>query len=569
MSVLDYGGSRTSTRSIACYASVDGMALSEDNILSLGTSIDQSEYDNYTFSMSYNIYVTVTPKANFSKKATEVKWLTNYSGDGKRFVGVKITKINDNRFMVSWEESRTSTTTPSEDDTLSRYTLHYVFIDGNGNKVSKEYIKAMPVSDCQPIVKGSEVVYYASSDSAVNFYSINSSTGSVSKKVYRIAGENSLWDLKDGILTVSGTGEVDFEIDPTYEYVKKIVVKEGITSIRKIEYIEDVEEIEIETGLKSIGEKAFYGCDSLKKITIPSSVNSIGEGALWKNSYRLNGQVVHRTGATIYAPYGSYAVKYAKENSISYCMDLSESGAKISGVKAGYVYDGKSQKPSVTVKIGSKTLKKDTDYTVSYKNNKEIGTATVKVTGINNYYGTLTRSFKITLPAKGTKLTDSETKNTYVITKAEYSVALSGTKDKKKTTLSVPSSVDLNGVTYKVTSIADNAFKNNTKLTKVTISGKVTEIGESAFRGCTALRTVKIGTTVKYIGVKAFYGCTALTNLTIKSVKLTSKTVGDKAFTNAGKSNYKKLTVNTPEKKRAAYKKLLKKKGLSSKATIL
>ncbi|MCC8044697.1 MAG: leucine-rich repeat domain-containing protein [Clostridiales bacterium] len=593
VSVLDYGGSRTSAWAIACYASVDGMALSDDNVLCIGTSIDQSQYESVSSSTSHNIYLTVTPKLDFSEEATTVKWLTDYNGDGKSFLGVNITRISGNRFMVSWEESDTASTA-STDDCLSGSTLHYVFIDGNGNKISKEYKQSMPVSDCQPIVNGSEVVYYASNENMVNFYSINSSTGSASKKVYRVAGENATWDFKNGVLTISGTGAMSVDTEAGVRYalsstssyyvysssdnawksirdqVEKIVIKEGITSIpeKAFAYFSKVEEVEIGSGLKSIGEKAFYSCDSLRKITIPSSVNTIGDDILWTGSSWL-GSGKHVVYATIYAPYGSYAVKYAKKNGIGYCMNLSESGAKISGVKASYVYNGKSKKPSVTVKIGDKALKKDTDYKVSYKNNKEIGTATVKVTGINNYYGTLTRSFKITLPAKGTKLTDSETKNTYVITKAGDSVALSGTKDKTKTTLSVPSTVAINGVTYKVTSIANNAFKNNTKLTKVTISGNVTKIGEGAFRGCTALRTVKIGTTVKYIGAKAFYGCTALKTLTIKSVKLTSVTVGDKAFTGAGKSNYKKLTVNTPEKKRAAYKKLLKKKGLSSKATIL
>ncbi len=58
-------------------------------------------------------------------------------------------------------------------------------------------------------------------------------------------------------------------------------------------------------------------------------------------------------------------------------------------------YTGKALKPAVTVKVGSKTLKKGTDYTLSYKNNKKPGKATVTVKGKGNYTGKKTASFVI------------------------------------------------------------------------------------------------------------------------------------------------------------------------------
>ncbi len=60
------------------------------------------------------------------------------------------------------------------------------------------------------------------------------------------------------------------------------------------------------------------------------------------------------------------------------------------------VYTGKELKPTVTVKLNGKKLKKGTHYTVSYKNNKKIGTATVTIKGKNKYIGTKTATFKIT-----------------------------------------------------------------------------------------------------------------------------------------------------------------------------
>lgn len=64
-------------------------------------------------------------------------------------------------------------------------------------------------------------------------------------------------------------------------------------------------------------------------------------------------------------------------------------------------YTGKAVKPAVTVKDGDKKLKKGTDYTVSYKNNTKIGTASVTIKGKGDYTGEKTLSFKI-VPAKTT-----------------------------------------------------------------------------------------------------------------------------------------------------------------------
>lgn len=60
--------------------------------------------------------------------------------------------------MISREESDTSQTA-STNDTLSGSILHYVFIDCSGNKIGREYTAAAPISDCQPVVKGSKTVW--------------------------------------------------------------------------------------------------------------------------------------------------------------------------------------------------------------------------------------------------------------------------------------------------------------------------------------------------------------------------------------------------------------------------
>lgn len=75
------------------------------------------------------------------------------------------------------------------------------------------------------------------------------------------------------------------------------------------------------------------------------------------------------------------------------------SSASVSLSIATYSFDGKFKTPSVTVKLGSIALRKGIDYVVSYRNNKNVGKATVVITGKGLYAGTITRTFVIN-PAK-------------------------------------------------------------------------------------------------------------------------------------------------------------------------
>ena len=74
---------------------------------------------------------------------------------------------------------------------------------------------------------------------------------------------------------------------------------------------------------------------------------------------------------------------------------ISISKASVTLSTSTYAYDGKAKTPSVTVKVNGKTLKKDTDYTVSYSNNTKVGTAKVTITGKGNYTGSVSKTFKI------------------------------------------------------------------------------------------------------------------------------------------------------------------------------
>jgi hypothetical protein len=102
--------------------------------------------------------------------------------------------------------------------------------------------------------------------------------------------------------------------------------------------------------------------------------------------------------------------------------------------------------------------------------------------------------------------------------------------------------------------------KSTVKLNNVTC--KVTEVSAKAFKSCKKLKKVTIGKNVTTIGKQAFSGCASLKKVTVKSKVL--KSVGAKAL----KGINKKAVIKVPKAKKAAYKKLLAKKGQAKTVVI-
>lgn len=171
--------------------------------------------------------------------------------------------------------------------------------------------------------------------------------------------------------------------------------------------------------------------------------------------------------------------------------------ASVSGI-SNKNYNGKSQKQSIKVKLGKKTLKQGTDYTVSYKNNKNIGKATVTIKGKGKYEGSIKKTFQITV-AKGKTYTAGNFK--YKMTKASTNgkgtVTLAATKksksDSKFTSCKITDTVKIGGKTFKVTAIGDNAFKGYKKLKTITIESKnLKSVGKDAVKNIHKKATIKV-----------------------------------------------------------------------------
>src|SRR5699024_7810278 len=145
-------------------------------------------------------------------------------------------------------------------------------------------------------------------------------------------------------------------------------------------------------------------------------------------------------------------------------------------------------------------------------------------------------------------LTDSRTNAAYMVTEPGISVAYTKNLNTKAKAITISSAVTFGDVTYQVTSIGNNAFKNNKKLKKVTIAGSVTSIGNAAFRNCGKLKKIVIPAKVEKIGKKAFYNCKNLRSIIVRAKNLTARSVGSKAFTKAGSKDYRRLKVKVPAK---------------------
>ncbi len=88
--------------------------------------------------------------------------------------------------------------------------------------------------------------------------------------------------------------------------------------------------------------------------------------------------------------YGEFDVNYNVVN-----KDFSKASLYLNDLSAVYTFDGKAKTPSVTIRDGETELQEGVDYTVTYENNVNAGTATIKVIGAGSYAGELTKDFTI------------------------------------------------------------------------------------------------------------------------------------------------------------------------------
>lgn len=179
------------------------------------------------------------------------------------------------------------------------------------------------------------------------------------------------------------------------------------------------------------------------------------------------------------------------------------SAAKVDYIKP-LTYNGKKRKPSPVVRYGSKLLKKDVDYTLSYEANKNAGTARIKIAGLGSYVGTKTVTFKI----KRVSISKAKIKSigakkyTGKAIKPSPKVTFHGTKLKKKVDYKLSYKKNKKPGTAKVIVKGKGNFKGKRvvkfKIKQSSSSGSggtvyITKTGAKYHRsGCTWLRWSRI-----------------------------------------------------------------------------
>ena len=197
--------------------------------------------------------------------------------------------------------------------------------------------------------------------------------------------------------TLTRIDELAFSNGPRFKN-NELTVPKGVTTIksRSIYNINDLKTINVEDGVTKIEYFAFSDNDSLTRINLPSSIKSVGTYAC--KSYNEEKYATcdiyvdkYKDSIDCSSNWGTDGTIYWKARDFK---NTTDNAVVISDI-ADQTYTGSLIAPNVTVSCNNVELVKNTDYTVSYSNNKNVGTATISITGIGDYTGTITKNFNI------------------------------------------------------------------------------------------------------------------------------------------------------------------------------
>lgn len=241
---------------------------------------------------------------------------------------------------------------------------------------------------------------------------------------------------------------------------------------------------------------------------------------------------------------GSLSPKFsASQKSYEVIVENSVSSMKVTPTakdsNSTVTVNGKTGAQKVSLKVGYNTIK----VKVTSEDGKSTNTYTIKVTRV------VPKNYTITISRRKYKVT-----NQMIATAA---VEITGLSDKKVVNLSVPDTIKIYGVTYKITSVGNKAFLGQPKMKTAKLGKNITTVKYGSFYDCPLLNSITFGKNVKTIGNHVFCWDKKLRTMTFEGTALTS--VGDHTL-------YKisSLTIKAPSSKVSAYKKLFTNKGTKS-----
>ena len=210
--------------------------------------------------------------------------------------------------------------------------------------------------------------------------------------------------------------------------LQKIILPEGVTEIgpKAFYHCEALESIDFPESITSVGEGFLYGCKNLVEVELPERITQIPIDAFGRCS-SLRSVTIPRSVESLYVCAFNkidkleqiiYKGTRSEWDEIAICLavywrELDEWEEMLSKIELicleedifdlsdcditvdSAVYTGRAETPAVTVTMNGVTLQKDTDYSLSYENNVDAGTAKVVVTGAGQYSGVAEKTFTI------------------------------------------------------------------------------------------------------------------------------------------------------------------------------
>ena len=368
-------------------------------------------------------------------------------------------------------------------------------------------------------------------------------------------GSNLTWTLdSEGVLTISGSGDMyDYRassIVPWYyrSRVKSAVIAEGVTSIGDCAFYwcESLTGVTIPDSVTSIGIGAFSDCNSLASVTIPDSVTSIGSHAFLDctsltsvtipNSVTSIGEGTFYNCDSLTSVTIPDSVTSIGDCAFIVCKSLASVTIPNSVTSIGNrAFCGCESLTSVAIPDSVTSID---DY--AFCSCKSLTSVAIpdSVTSIGERaFADCTSLTSVTIPDSVTRIGDGAFASCTSLTgiwvaegSSHYASDAFGVLFNKDKTTLVQCPGAFSGsyaIPDSVTSICHYAFDGCTSLTSVTIPNSVTSIGVWAFWDCTSLTSVTIPDSVTSIGDRAFVDCKSLVSVTIPD-SVTS--IGDCAF---------------------------------------
>ena len=197
----------------------------------------------------------------------------------------------------------------------------------------------------------------------------------------------------DGVIAGLKSGTTKIWVSNPFgdDFYRTITVEEGTESKDDNTTNPDVGKTDI--SVEPIADQIYIGSALMPDVVVKAGskvlVKDVDYTVLYSNNTNVGIASVKVTGK------GTYEGSYTTNFKIVSCAIGQAACSRI----ADQTYTGNAIQPSFTVTYNNKTLVKGTDYTVSFKNNVNIGTATVIITGKGNFEGNKEITFKITEPS--------------------------------------------------------------------------------------------------------------------------------------------------------------------------